>query len=226
MRTYLDPTAPIASDAIVVDDPKLAMDLAIAICESPRMSNLAHGLWGYHGTTREGAELTVQSLGIGGPSAAAVVADLAGLGVARAVRIGSCISLEPALEPGSSLIASSFVPADGAGRILSGGRNLEPDEALTAAVAQATEAGARGPVRSADILGYQAETDGAIALDLSSAAFAGACSQAGIACAAALAVSRSAQGSGPPHEVVDEALIALGVRVAAALQAVAQASGS
>ena len=51
MRTYLDPTAPIAPDALLVDDPKTAMDLAVAITESPRMSNLAHGLWGYHGTT-------------------------------------------------------------------------------------------------------------------------------------------------------------------------------
>ena len=30
MRTYLDPTAPIAPDALLVDDPKTAMDLAVA----------------------------------------------------------------------------------------------------------------------------------------------------------------------------------------------------
>ena len=101
MRTYLDPTAPIAPDALLADDPKVAMDLAVAICESPRMSNLAHGLWGYHGTTRDGTELTIQSLGIGGPSAAAVMADLARLGVSRAIRIGSCIALDA--RPGARI---------------------------------------------------------------------------------------------------------------------------
>lgn len=225
MRTYLQPTAPIARDALVVDDPKLAMDLAIAVCESPLMSNLAHGLWGYHGATPDGSELTVQSLGIGGPSAAAVMADLAGLGVARAIRIGSCIALDPALNPGSSLLPTTFVPGDGAGGALSGGRALEPAPDLAEALADATGGPARGPVRSADIVGdHLGAGAGAMALDMASAAFAGAGARGGIACAAVLLVARSVDGSELGDEALHEALIALGVRSAAALGAVAQAS--
>ena len=58
----------------------------------------------------DGTELTIQSLGIGGPSAAAVMADLADLGVSRAIRIGSCIAQNGGLERGSSLVATGFEP--------------------------------------------------------------------------------------------------------------------
>ena len=224
VRTYLDPTAPIASDAIVVDDPKLAMDLAVAICESPRMSNLVHGLWGYHGTTGDGAGLTVQSLGIGGPSAAAVMADLARFGVAKAIRIGSCIALEAPLEAGSRLVATRFEPADGAGAVLAEGRPLKPDPELTEALADATRVEARGVLRSVDVIGDDATADGAAALDLSSAAFAAASARGGIACAEAVVVARSASGSELGPDELHDALISLGERAAAALGAVAQAS--
>lgn len=225
VRTYLDPTAPIAADAIVVDDPKLAMDLAVAVCEAPRMSNLVHGLWGYHGTTGDGADLTVQSLGIGGPSAAAVMADLARFGVTRAIRIGPCIALEAALEAGSSLIATAFEPADGAGTMLAEGRVLTPDPGLTEALAGATGVEARGALRSADVITDGAvAASGAAALDLSSAAFGAASARGGIACAEALVVIRSTSGFELGLDELHDALISLGERAAAALGAVAQAS--
>src|SRR5262249_15871765 len=85
----LPPPAPIAADAILVGDPVLALLLAQELLEQPKMSNHARGLWGYGGSTLEGRELTIQATGMGGPSAAVVLADLAKLGVRRAVRIGS-----------------------------------------------------------------------------------------------------------------------------------------
>ena len=224
MRTYLDPTAPIAPDAILADDPKVAMDLAVAICELPRMSNLSHGLWGYHGTTREGAEVTVQSLGIGGPSAAAVMADLAELGVSRAIRIGSCISLTPALEPGATLIAEGFEPADGAGIALSGGQILEPDPEMTQALRSATGAGVANLVRSTDVVAAGALNTGAAALDLSSAAFAASCARDGIGFACALIVAGRMDGARLESDALDEALIGLGTRASAVLGGVPQAS--
>ncbi len=226
MRTYLDPTAPIAPDAILTDDPKVAMDLAVAICELPRMSNLAHGLWGYYGTTKEGSAVTVQSLGIGGPSAAAVMADLARLGVARAIRIGSCISLEAGLEPGSGFVASAFEPRDGAGIALSEGRNLEPDPGLTRALEEATGVQSSGVVRSTDTVSPDAEAGGASVLDLSSAAFAASCETGGIPYACALVIARGADGSALERESLDDAVIGLGRRAAAVLSGVPQASGS
>jgi purine-nucleoside phosphorylase len=227
MHTYLDPTAPVAPDALLVDDPKTAMDLAVAITESPRMSNLAHGLWGYYGTTRGGTALTIQSLGIGGPSAAAVMADLAKLGVSRAIRIGSCIAQDGGLERGSSLVATGFEPGDGASVALSDGEPVEPDAGLTDALIRAAGDSASGTVHSVDVLDSGTEAlGGAVALDLSSAAFAAAAARAGISCACALVIAGQQGGPALDREVLEEALIGLGTRAAAALGAVPQASGS
>src|SRR5215217_3915940 len=96
MPARLRPTAPIAADAILVGDPGRALLLAQELLESPKMSNHARGLWGYSGLTAAGNELTIQSTGTGGPSAALVLADLAELGVRRAVRVGSCLAAGPA----------------------------------------------------------------------------------------------------------------------------------
>ena len=226
MRTYIDPTAPIAADALVVDDPKLAMDLAVAITESPRMSNLAHGLWGYHGTTPGGADLTIQSLGIGGPSAAVVMADLADLGVSRAIRIGFCIARDGGLERGSSLVATGFEPGDDASIALSGGAPLEPDPGLTEALVHGAGDPGTGTVRSVDVLSEAAEAgDHEAAYDLSSAVFAAAVLKNGIDFACVLVVAGVEGGSLLEREALDEALIGLGTRAAAALGAVPQASG-
>lgn len=225
MPLHLDPTAPIAPDALLTDDPKGAMDLAVALCDSPRMSNLAHGLWGYYGTTAGGFALTVQSLGIGGPSAAAVMADLARLGVSRAIRIGSCNALNGDLTPGSRVIATGFEPADGAGRSLAGGTELNPDSALTDALARWMPDAQAGVVRSSDLdPGTPGAGSRALAGDLSSAAFAAAGAGGGIACACALLVC-GAEVGGLRREEREEGLIDLGRLAAAALGAVPQAPG-
>jgi uridine phosphorylase len=90
MPSRLRPTAPFATDAILVGDPGRALLLAQELLEQPKMSNHARGLWGYSGRTPSGAELTIQATGMGGPSAALVLNDLAKLGVRRVVRVGTC----------------------------------------------------------------------------------------------------------------------------------------
>jgi uridine phosphorylase len=111
---YLRPTAPIAADAILVGDPGRALLLAQELLEQPKMSNHARGLWGYYGQgTAAGQALTVQSTGIGGPSAALVLADLAELGVRRAVRVGTCVAVDPALAPGDLLVIEEAIAAGG-----------------------------------------------------------------------------------------------------------------
>jgi len=226
VRSYLEPTAPIASQAILTDDPKGAMDLATALCDSPRMSNLSHGLWGYGGTTQDGLEVTIQALGIGGPSAAAVVSELAGLGVRKAIRIGSCIALDPALEPGAILIGARIERCDGAGMALSGAAGVVPDAEMTAALARAT-GGVLGTVSSVD-LATQAPTlsESASAWDHSSAAAIAAGAQAGIETACALIVAEAASGEQLGREQLDEALIALGMRAVEALVVPDQAPGA
>ena len=100
MPARLRPTAPIAADAILVGDPGRALLLAQELLEQPKMSNHARGLWGYSGETAGGEELTIQATGMGGPSAAVVLADLAELGVRRAIRVGTCTALETTAQAG------------------------------------------------------------------------------------------------------------------------------
>ncbi|HET7507340.1 MAG TPA: hypothetical protein VFJ53_03185 [Solirubrobacterales bacterium] len=143
MPARLRPTAPIAADAILVGDPGRALMLAQELLEQPKMSNHARGLWGYSGVTPAGEELTIQATGMGGPSAAVVVADLAELGVKRAVRIGTCTSLGD-LRLGELLVVTeAHTPG--------GGRSL-PDPELTAQLEEGLEACTRGVVVSLDSL--------------------------------------------------------------------------
>ncbi|MBA3867110.1 MAG: hypothetical protein H0X42_12325 [Solirubrobacterales bacterium] len=107
MPARLRPTAPIAADAVLVGDPGRALMLAQELLEAPKMCNHARGLWGYSGQAVGGERLlTVQSTGIGGPSAALVLGDLVELGLRRAVRVGTCAAISPGLRCGRLLIVT------------------------------------------------------------------------------------------------------------------------
>src|SRR4051812_50139036 len=68
---HVHPTAPLADRALLPGDPGRALALAQALCDAPaKMFNHNRGLWGYTGTALDGAPLTIQSTGIGGPGAA------------------------------------------------------------------------------------------------------------------------------------------------------------
>jgi uridine phosphorylase len=142
MPARLRPTAPIAADAILVGDPGRALMLAQELLEQPKMSNHARGLWGYSGITSGGHELTIQATGMGGPSASVVLADLAELGVKRAIRIGTCASLGD-LGLGELLIVTEARRPDG--------KRTLPDPALTARLEEELE-GTGGAVLSLDAL--------------------------------------------------------------------------
>src|ERR1700709_504363 len=100
MPARLRPTPPIAATAGQADDPATARLLAQALLEKPKMSNHARGRGGHVVWTRARDELSIQATGMGGPSAALVLADLAALGVRRAVRGGTCVASEPQPRPG------------------------------------------------------------------------------------------------------------------------------
>jgi uridine phosphorylase len=132
MPARLRPTAPIAVDAVLVGDPGRALMLAQALLVEPKMSNHARGLWGYSGRTAGGRELTIQATGMGGPSAALVLADLAELGVRRAVRVGTCVAIEPEPGPGDLLTVFEAHAWSGGGA----GAAVLPDAGLTARLRQ------------------------------------------------------------------------------------------
>jgi uridine phosphorylase len=102
--------------------------LAQALLVEPKMSNHARGLWGYSGQTAGGDELSIQATGMGGPSAALVLADLAELGVRRAIRVGTCVAIGPEPEPGDLLTIFEARAWAGGG----GGAAVLPDAGLTA----------------------------------------------------------------------------------------------
>ncbi|MFN8161765.1 MAG: hypothetical protein U0R52_12065 [Solirubrobacterales bacterium] len=127
MPRRLRPSAPIAADAILTGDPARAMMLAQELTEQPLMSNHARGLWGYVGRTADGRQLTVQSTGTGAPSAVIVLSDLAGLGLRRAVRVGTCSSLDGEHALGEVLAVATAYAGDGVSRTLGrGGETLAP----------------------------------------------------------------------------------------------------
>ena len=132
MPSRLRPTASVAADAILVGDPGRALMLAQALLEQPKMSNHARGLWGYWGRTARGEELTVQSTGMGGPSAALVLADLAKLGVRRAIRVGTCVATRPESGTGDLLTVLEAHAWAGGGA----GAAVFPDPDLTARLRQ------------------------------------------------------------------------------------------
>jgi uridine phosphorylase len=157
MPARLRPTAPIAADAILVGDPGRALMLAQVLLEQPKMSNHARGLWGYSGVTPGGRELTIQSTGMGGPSASVVLADLAKLGVRRAIRIGTCTSLGE-LELGEIIVVSE-ASADFSRSFLVSGNEKEqlnvrvrPDPGLTEELRRALPEARMGAVASLDTL--------------------------------------------------------------------------
>jgi uridine phosphorylase len=115
-------------------DPGRALLLAQALLDPPAMFNHHRGLWGYTGRAADGEPLTIQSTGMGGPSAAIVISELAELGARRLLRVGTCGALDPALALGDLLIATKVLPRDGTSRALGAGARLSPHPTLAGAL--------------------------------------------------------------------------------------------
>jgi len=132
MPTRLRPKGPLAAAAILVGDPGRSLLLAQELLEEPKMSNHARGLWGYSGRAASGEELTIQATGMGGPSAALVLADLAKLGVRRAVRVGTCAGLDARARLGELLLPVGAVAIGGSAASFGQdpGSVVTPDPAL------------------------------------------------------------------------------------------------
>jgi DeoD family purine-nucleoside phosphorylase len=127
---HLNPTAPLAERVLLPGDPGRALRLAQALLKSPAMFNHNRGLWGYTGTAADGAALTIQSTGMGGPSAAIVIAELAELGARQLLRVGTCGGLDPALGLGDLVVASQALSRDGTSAALGADGTAAPDPGL------------------------------------------------------------------------------------------------
>jgi len=198
MPSRLRPTTSYAADAILVGDPGRALLLAQELLEQPKMSNHARGLWGYSGETPDGRPLTIQSTGIGGPSAALVLGDLAKLGVRRALRIGTCVGFGETAAAGELLVVEVALAAVGssAAHGVAPGEAAKPDDRLTARLAeQLRTEGRRAAIASFDVHPRgESPPGGAVAGDMQTAPLLARSAALGIAAAALLIVAETARG--------------------------------
>jgi DeoD family purine-nucleoside phosphorylase len=133
----LQPTAALSERVLLPGDPGRALMLAEFLLDGARMFNHNRGLWGYTGLAPDGEPLTIQSTGIGGPSAAIVIHELIDLGARRLLRTGTCGALREDLKLGDLLIATEAIAADGTSRALGAGERVPASRALLDAVSAA-----------------------------------------------------------------------------------------
>ena len=146
---HLRPAADLAERVLLPGDPHRALAVAQHLLDGPKMFNHSRGLWGYTGVAADGELLTIQSTGMGGPSAAIVVEELIALGARRLVRIGTCGALDSGLALGDLVAAESVLSADGTSAALGANGAVAPDAGL---LARLVDAGARpGTVVSSDL---------------------------------------------------------------------------
>ncbi len=87
--------------------------------------NEFRGLLGYSGTYH-GMRVSVQTTGMGAPSAAIVVEELAMLGAKTVIRIGTCGGAGADVHPSDLVIATAACPLDGTTRQYLGGDAYAP----------------------------------------------------------------------------------------------------
>jgi uridine phosphorylase len=215
---HLRPTAELAERVLLPGDPGRALAVAQTLLETPpKMFNHARGLWGYTGVAPDGEPLTVQTTGMGGPSAAIVVEELIALGATRLVRIGTCGALDPELELGTLLAAASVLPADGTSTALGADAPLEPDAELLEGL---MAAGARPATIATSDLFYDPRDgaaagwieQGALAVEMEAATIFQIAACRGVSAACVLGVSDVPSSNGSRRMGQDE-LEQLGVRV-------------
>ncbi|HEX3509574.1 MAG TPA: hypothetical protein VHT27_00605 [Solirubrobacteraceae bacterium] len=188
---HLHPTAPLAPRVLLPGDPGRALALAQALLSEPRMFNHNRGLWGYTGTAPDGQPLTIQATGMGGPSAAIVLTELAALGARAALRVGTCGALRSELALGDLVIASAAICADGTSRALGADGRADADAGLTAALSAAAPDAPVGAIVTVDLF-YDASlpsADDALAVEMEAATLFTLGRSLGVAVGCALVVS-------------------------------------
>jgi purine-nucleoside phosphorylase len=219
MPVRLSPLGDPAEFTILVGDPRRAFVLGQVLTVQPELSHLARGLWGYGGETERGLRLTVQSTGVGGPSAAAVISDLAGCGVRTAVRLGTCVALDPGIEPGEAFLVSSAVGRDGASGSLGvdAGDAVVPDPGLFGTlegVAPPAVVVSHDLVRRLDPRsGTSANGSEAPLRDLQTAATLAAGRTLGVASAAVLIVAEAEDETRSPDAYLEERFSEIAMKV-------------
>jgi DeoD family purine-nucleoside phosphorylase len=230
---HLNPATAVAERVLLPGDPQRALAVSQALLDQPKMMNARRGLWGYTGTAPDGGLVTVQSTGMGGPSAAIVAEELIDLGARTLLRIGTCGAFAPGLALGDLLAVRSALAEDGTSRALGGGARVDADPGIADALAQA------GPARPATVVstdvfydrrhGLQDRwlADGAVAVEMEAAALFAVARARGVRAGCLLGVTDLIAGTRERIEQddLDELGVALGAAALRALAALAAPDG-
>jgi DeoD family purine-nucleoside phosphorylase len=144
-----------ARAVLLPGDPLRAQRIANEFLDDARQVNGERGMLGYTGTF-EGRPVSVQSTGMGCPSAAIVIEELIQLGSTRLIRVGTCGGLQPTLALGDLVVALSAVPGDSTALRYTGGEAHAPTAHFGVThglIHAAKELGLRahvGPIASSD----------------------------------------------------------------------------
>lgn len=216
---HLRPTSTLAERVLLPGDPGRALALAQALLDRPLMFNHNRGLWGYTGTAADGEPLTIQSTGMGGPSAAIVLHELITLGVTRAIRVGTCGALDASLELGELVVAEQAIAADGTSAALGADGLTDADPLLTQALLDSVARNGdgrprrKGTIASTDLF-YEPDgsrnhgwsSSGAIAVEMEASTLFAVGRAAGIQVGCVLAVSDVFDEEGTRVRIEDDAL--------------------
>ena len=145
-----------AEAVLLPGDPLRAKYIADTYLDDVVQTNAERGMLGYRGSW-EGKPVSVQSTGMGCPSAAIVFEELVQLGCKKLIRVGTCGGLQPSHSLGDLIVALSAVPADSTAMHLVGNEPHCPTASwsiIHGAVHTAKEAGQElhvGPIVSSDV---------------------------------------------------------------------------
>jgi len=114
-----------APAVLLPGDPLRAKRIAEEFLDGAEQVNGERGMLGYTGTF-DGRPVSVQSTGMGCPSAAIVIEELIQLGSTRLIRVGTCGGLQPELALGDLVVALSAVPGDSTALRFTGGEAHAP----------------------------------------------------------------------------------------------------
>jgi purine-nucleoside phosphorylase len=203
---HLKPAADLAERVLLPGDPHRALAVAQALMEQPKMFNHHRGLWGYTGTARDGDLLTVQSTGMGGPSAAIVVEELIALGATTFIRIGTCGALTGGHAIGELVVPEAALAFDGTSRGLGAETRVLPDPELAGALEAP-----RVVAASVDVFYGEPETGDADVIEMECATLFQIARLRGVRAAAVLGVSDDLVGD--RVRIEPEQLESLGLRL-------------
>ena len=151
-----------AESVLLPGDPLRAKYIAENFLDDARQVTAERGMLGYTGTYK-GEPVSVQTTGMGCPSASIVTEELVQLGAKNLLRVGTCGGYDPNLQLGDLVVATSATPQDGTVASLTQGVPYAPAahfDIVHAAHHAAENAGRRtavGPIVSTDLFYDTAE---------------------------------------------------------------------